>query len=73
MREDAEELYLEMGMKGIELKEAVDLHVKKQIAQQEGPNLFNQCLEEESQLIGMMGKKFREKIQYIKQVAQNEV
>lgn len=29
MREDAEELYLEMGMKGIELKEAVDLHVKK--------------------------------------------
>ena len=33
MREDAEELYHDIGMKGIELKEAVDLHVKKQIAQ----------------------------------------
>ena len=50
----------------------LNAEIAKEIPKEER-NVFNQCIEEESRLISSMGKKFVDKVNYIKRAGQRDV
>ena len=66
----------ELDMLGKKLSKERMNHINAQIAKEipkEERNVFNQCIEEESRLISSMGKKFVDKVNYIKRAGQRDV